>query len=287
MGYVIALTSCRGERDSITSFKETISGDQNGMQMNSLTTGVWTFVSHINHSCNCNAASSFIGDMQIIRATRDLDAGTELLVSYTGPGGLDSYDEVQELLGHWGFTCDCVLCLDRKATSEEVFLKRKSLLRDFNQCVGVRDQPINIPKAQSLVDRLDQTYSAAAKEPGAFRMHVWYCCRPLGSVLVAMGNHAEAIEVTLKGLEAIGFVISANPRTGRGVTKSSKAELRITQWGLSLPFCMVAFQTLYLAYRTIAPENAAVARGYMEVAYSMWVGEKDTFLDTCGNMVYS
>lgn len=282
MANVIALTSCRGERDSISSFQEILSGKQNGIQ-NSLTTGVWTFMSYINHSCNCNAASSFIGDVQIIRATRDLDAETEILVPYTGFGGLESYDKVQELLSHWGFTCDCVLCLDRKATSEEVFLTRKALLRDFNQCVTVKDQPINIPKAQNLVDRLDQTYSAAAKESGAFKLHVWYCCQPLGSVLVVMGNHIEAIEVTLKGLEAIGFVISANPRTGREVTTSSKAELRITQWGLPLPFCVVAFQTLYLAYKTIAPENAEVARGYMEIAYSMWVGEKDTFLDTCRN----
>lgn len=251
-----------------------------------MTTGVWTVISHINHSCISNAKNSFIGDMQIVRATRNLDAGTELLISYKGPEDYETYDEAQKRLSGWGFTCDCILCLDRKATPqpEEVLLKRKSLWADFFRYMEIGIKQRNLTKAQRFLDRLDQTYSSAAKKPGAFRLEAWEFCLTLGDMLVCMRNHVEAIEVTLRGLEAIGFVISANPRTGSDVTKSSKAVFRIIQWGLAMPFSISAFRILHLAYKIIAPENAPLARVNMEIAYRIWVGESDTFLDTYPEM---
>jgi len=41
--------------------------------------GIWIISSYINHSCISNCRRSFIGDMQIIRATQDLHADTELV----------------------------------------------------------------------------------------------------------------------------------------------------------------------------------------------------------------
>lgn len=246
--------------------------------MNSATAGVWSFISHINHSCISNIRRSFIGDMQIIRATRELEAGTELLGWYDLPQRLESYEEAQKRLCGWDFTCDCALCLDRKAMPEKVFLKQISLSKEFDQFMGIGTQAMDLFKAERTLGQLNETYSAGAREPGAVRLELWDAYLILGHTLNAFGRQSEAIEMVLRGLEALRFVISAHPR--RSVTKSSRPELCIRQWGMASTFLVDAFQILHRAYKKLAPENSKAARSYMEVAYSMVVGERDTFLET-------
>lgn len=240
--------------------------------------GVWSFISHINHSCISNVERCFIGDMQIIRATRDIEADAELLISYKPALPFESYDEAQQRLSSWGFVCDCSLCLDRKATSEKVLLERKSLNKEFFQFLRSENPASNISKARRALKRLNRTYSATAKEPGAVRMELRTHYHLLGKILADAGKPSEAIEMILRGLEAMGFVITANPP--RGVAKSSKSELHVRQWGQASWVSVYAFWVLYQAYESIAPENLAAARGYLELAYAMFVGEKDTVLDT-------
>lgn len=238
--------------------------------------GIWPFISYINHSCIGNVKRSFIGDMHIVRAARDLEAGAELLVSYKPPLPLESYEEVQHGLRLWGFTCDCALCLDRKETPERVLTERKSLSQKFDRLLqgGAHD----VAKAQKVLDRLSQTFSAAAKQPRALRLELSSPYLALGNVLAAMGKPTKAIEMISRGLEAQGFVISASPRGA--LAKSSKPDLRVTQWGQSYWFPVHAFLALHRAYKTVAPENLTAARGYLELAYAMCVGEKETILDT-------
>lgn len=47
--------------------------------------GVWPLASYINHSCNSNARRAFIGDMMIVRATRDLAPDEEINFWYHTP----------------------------------------------------------------------------------------------------------------------------------------------------------------------------------------------------------
>ncbi|KAJ5291346.1 hypothetical protein N7478_000597 [Penicillium angulare] len=47
--------------------------------------GIWCLASHINHSCFNNACHSFIGDMMILRATKDLAPDTEITTWYLPP----------------------------------------------------------------------------------------------------------------------------------------------------------------------------------------------------------
>lgn len=237
--------------------------------------GIWPFTSYINHSCIGNVKRSFIGDMQIVRAARDLEAGAELLVSYKPPLPLESYDKVQHGLRFWGFTCDCALCLDRKETPERVLTERKSLSQKFD--LLLQGGALNVAKAQKVLDRLGQTYSAAAMQPGALRLELSSPYFALGRALAAMGKPTQAIKMILRGLEAQGFVISASPRGGS--EKSSKPELRVTQWGQSYWFPVEAFRALHRVYKTVAPENLTAARAYLELAYAMFVGEKESIRD--------
>lgn len=274
----MTLTNYRASRTSLSDYAAYMSADLNAGEIKPITIGVWSFISHINHSCISNSCRSFIGDMQIVRATKDLEAGTEVYAWYYDPMQFESIDQAQKHMSKWDFTCDCAFCIDRQMTTKKEHLKRESLLKDLNRFLDNGAKKDNILGAQKTLERLTETYSAAAKEPGAVRLELWGPCFILAKMLRIMEKPSEAIETVLKGLEALGFVISANPT--RVVAKSSKPELRIRQWGLVDTLCVDAFHILHEAYRKIAPENSKAARDYMEVAYSMLVGEKDTFLDT-------
>ncbi|KAL1851355.1 hypothetical protein Daus18300_012601 [Diaporthe australafricana] len=81
-------------------------GDQENMARCS--TGIWIHASYMNHSCLANASRAFFGDMMIVRATRDIKAGEEILMSYYP--AQTSFTKRKERLSSWGFRCGCPLC---------------------------------------------------------------------------------------------------------------------------------------------------------------------------------
>ncbi len=93
-GFGCALTS---EERNLRATKESENRYHSG--------GVWLMASKINHSCISNVRRSFIGDLQIIRATRDIPADTELTFWYTVPTG--DYYKMQKGLESWDFQCKC------------------------------------------------------------------------------------------------------------------------------------------------------------------------------------
>jgi hypothetical protein len=70
--------------------------------------GIWVKASYINHSCLGNVRRSFIGDMMIVRAAKDLDVGTELMFPYEAPEGIYT-SETERKFKNWGFVCTCAL----------------------------------------------------------------------------------------------------------------------------------------------------------------------------------
>jgi len=66
-----------------------------------------TFYAKINHSCQPNAYWCFNGRELQVRAEHNIQAGTELSISYISGG---DYKERKEQLNKWGFDCSCRLC---------------------------------------------------------------------------------------------------------------------------------------------------------------------------------
>lgn len=94
--------------------------------------GLWLHASAINHSCLYNAEHSFIGDMIIFRATRDIAKDEEITTLYKEVNA--DYETRDAALRTWGFSCDCKLCeADRHcpATSQ-----RKHLLQQAKEVLG-------------------------------------------------------------------------------------------------------------------------------------------------------
>ncbi|KAM4056125.1 SET domain-containing protein [Hirsutella rhossiliensis] len=242
------------------------------------TCGVWMLASRINHSCTSNCRRSFIGDMQILRATRDLEAGAELLFSYAPPVPMDSYDQAQRRFGHWGFACGCELCTLRKATPGAALAQRKL----WNEHLKVALRGIASTRevsARRLIGRLEETYAATATS--ALRMELWDPYLALGAYMLARNTPAASIKATVRGLEVLGFTMVASPP----LQDAKPPRLEVTHWGIVNEYTPWAFFNMYKAYKVVAPELCAAARQLVETAYSMVVGEKETVRDVFPGLV--
>lgn len=133
--------------------------------------GVWTQASYINHSCLPNAHKAYMGDMLILRATRNITLGEEIFVNY-----IDStwhYDKREKALAGLGIAqCECQLCKVEAEMPPEVVEKRKKIERDIDRFmeddknlvyeVGLtRRRPACLvaqQKVYNLYDQLSMTY---------------------------------------------------------------------------------------------------------------------------------
>ncbi|KAK8046091.1 hypothetical protein PG996_014155 [Apiospora saccharicola] len=295
-------------RTSYSSFRSNVLKSE-GKVDSATTCGIWILASSLNHSCVGNCRRSFIGDMQIIRATRDMPTGTELLFSYKHAEHSTSFAETQKSLRNWDFQCDCQLCLAKKATTDDALKRRKALLAQLKYIMRTSIDPrsIDTKRALAVLEKIEATYDTpvrtnptAADQDSARlstaqitpHLELWDPYFGLGGHLLNMDKKAEAVIVTVKGFEALGFVITATPPPGGGGSKLKKkasnnasdsdsdaGQLLVKSWGMIVDYVVPAFLTLFRAYKATAPELAHKAREYAAIAYSMLVGENETVYD--------
>lgn len=135
-----------------------------------------------------------------------------------------------------------------------------------------------VKKLKKVLKQLDATYSAEERAPGAVRLELLSAYVALGEAMRVKGDCAEAIEWTVKGLETLGFILTACPP--RTTQESGGPGFHVQQWGSVVGEGVVAaFVILFRAYRVVAPELSVVVKEYTETAYSMAVGEKETILE--------
>ncbi|KAK0730198.1 hypothetical protein B0H67DRAFT_503450 [Lasiosphaeris hirsuta] len=89
--------------------------------------GLWVHASHMNHSCVPNTMRSFLGDVLISRATRNISSGEEIFQQYVPVKPLADLRNQQYKEG-WGFECACPLCDGERQSLESILEKRKEAL---------------------------------------------------------------------------------------------------------------------------------------------------------------
>ncbi|KAK3369414.1 TPR domain protein [Lasiosphaeria ovina] len=241
--------------------------------------GLWPTASYINHSCASNARRSFVGDMMVARATRDLPPGAELTWWYQLPWPRQpAQSKSNKLHSHWGFACACALCADDQATSPAALAKRESLaagLRRYVSSLGARELGNGdavADKIKGVVDAMAATYGAPASEVP--RLAVWMAVQgALVKVLKAGGpgmgpvvvRPVRMVELLLAAFAALGFVIDAG------------AALVVRRWGLLVDGVVDSWLLLRDACHFAAPELVPAAEGYAKTAYRMVFGEDETF----------
>lgn len=233
--------------------------------------GIWTHASYINHSCISNARRAFIGDMMIVRASRDMEAGTEINFWYHNPDGISEKD-LQKKLKHWGFVCGCAICLDARMTDAAVVTKRQKLREDLKQ--GFSSPVLHLirtKKIERLLDLLNQTYTQPAEDVP--RLLLWDPQLALARIYAAQNKAGKSIESVGKVLTSLGFVVvGADP---------SPTRFAIVRWGLLVDRLVETFLHARTAFAAIgAREDSERAEGYARTTFKIIVGEDSSFHTT-------
>ena len=113
--------------------------------------GLWTHASYMNHSCVPNTMRSFLGDILISRATRDIKSGEEVFQQYVPVKTLVDLRNKQ-FSESWGFECECKLCATERLSPADKLDKRKELLEKVERACNKR------PISNILPTRNDQTW---------------------------------------------------------------------------------------------------------------------------------
>ncbi|KAK4098603.1 hypothetical protein N658DRAFT_488317 [Parathielavia hyrcaniae] len=173
--------------------------------------GLWVHASYLNHSCVGNTMRSFIGDMLISRATRDIKEGEEIFQQYVPVKSLPDVRNKQ-FRDWWGFECGCMLCTREKRTSEAVLAKRRELVAAVeklcNKQIPGRElvPDAKIRQVDRLVKQLEEAHEQDVYE-GVPRLTLIHPCNWLVGAHRGRKNHGKVVKYALKVLRNFGFKV--------------------------------------------------------------------------------
>ncbi|KAK8102099.1 hypothetical protein PG984_015245 [Apiospora sp. TS-2023a] len=274
---VIAVSGMGAPRTSLEAFRD--KGDESHAAYASC--GLWPLASRMNHSCLPNCRRSFIGDMLIVRATRDLPAGTELEISYRGGSRALTTSDQEWLKSTWGFACKCKLCTSNQVSpSETLWYMLKSLDRTSKAMPidGAQAAKTNKSNARKLLLQMRASEEYTELDRNVRRSydidldHAEFRVK-LASILFRMGDPWDAIKMALSGLRLLGFDI-ASPPLKEGA--KAKPEFCVRRWGVATDSALDAFLLLLKAYKSAHPSVLPMLRPYALKMYNMVIGEEST-----------
>ena len=244
--------------------------------------GIWVKASYINHSCISNAWRAFIGNMMIVRASRDMEANTEIKFWYRNPhgDGASAKKSDETFQKSWGFTCQCAICLDTRATSEIVHNRRQRLREDLKRAFDNVPSPLNrqvTRQIERLLITLNETYPQPPLDVP--RLLVWEPQLTLTRLFIAQDKPQKKLESAAKVLASLSFVLSGTVISSPSSSSSFSARFAVAKWGLMIDYAVVeSFLHIRAAFRVLgAYENASAAERYAKMAYRILVGEDSNF----------
>ncbi len=244
--------------------------------------GLWVHASYLNHSCVANTLRSFVGDMLISRATRDIKEGDELFQQYVPVKSM--VDARNKQFGEgWGFQCGCMLCVRENTSSEAKLAKRQELL-DAVEKLCNKQLPGRelIPDAKiRSVDRLAKQLEDAHEQniyEGLPRLALIYPCNWLVAAHRGRKNHSKVVKYSLQVLRNFGFKVPDESETWdprEMYTNSGNATLMTVH-------IVAALRRLAEAYKALGHEQMAERSiEAAEFGYTLVTGFKNdlTILD--------
>ncbi|KAK3393249.1 hypothetical protein B0H63DRAFT_406376 [Podospora didyma] len=183
-----------------------------------LAKGLWTHAAHMNHSCVPNTMRSFLGDILISRATRDVAEGEEVFQQYVPVSS--RVDERNLQYKHsWGFECRCTLCEGERRSPAAMLEKRKEVLIAVEKACDKRLPGRHGESEKFVPDAAIRSVDRLAKqledlhEPEVYdklpRLMLIYPCNWLVGAHRGRKNHAKVVKYGLKVLRNFGFRVPA------------------------------------------------------------------------------
>ncbi|PCH04123.1 Tetratricopeptide-like helical [Penicillium occitanis (nom. inval.)] len=181
--------------------------------------GIWQMASYINHSCISNAHRSHIGDMMIVRASRDLPSGTEVVSEYHRPDADDDYGAHTKRLKQWGFECDCRMCEARMETNEST--QRRALRENAVAAL----QAGKIAEIDAALKEFEKAHTESSLDVPRIELSTLQFL--LAKKHLRQNSPGKAVESVLKALSSLGFVVK-----GGEIPRLSHTALTVETWGL-------------------------------------------------------
>ncbi len=95
------------------------------------------------------------------------------------------------------------------------------------------------------------------------------------------GDLSKTVDMLLQGLRALGYELTSFlPPLNRAVTGLPAPQFEIKRWGVASDMVPWALVNLHGASRSMAPSLSQRILAYAQTAYSMVVGERETFFQT-------
>ncbi|KAK4897638.1 hypothetical protein LTR27_004784 [Elasticomyces elasticus] len=175
---------------------------------------LFSHASLVNHSCLPNATRMFIGDAMVLRATRDIAQGEEVLHAYVLPS-FGVAERRMRMEAVWGFRCDCKLCETDIKESEEVRERRAAaeeeagrLANDIVTHLADAAQRSNIIRqAERLYARLKGTFDPALYE-GLPRGGMTPIQAALAQVYCLRGEQSRCKTMIVEAFDCLGWTLS-------------------------------------------------------------------------------
>jgi len=239
--------------------------------------GIWIMPSYINHSCWPNSVRSFLGDLLIVRAARDIHEGEEISMAY-----LDNESCLQkrqkELYSGWDFNCKCTLCQIETAESREVQERRQGLMEKASKFKIYLKQPVKkrnsgIAPLIALIKGVEATYT----KPEFIhpRVQLISPANILQMFLVGAGRLSDVSLLAKEALNGLGFKITA----GEG-------KVAIERYGYMRYPVMQLFVSVITAEAMIGDFlTATLWRDAAIKVYEVLGGEKESFFDAFGTVL--
>jgi len=236
--------------------------------------GLWIMPSYINHSCWPNSVRSFLGDLLIVRAARDISEGEEITITY-----FENESSVQKrqkaLYSKWGFNCKCTLCEVEVAESQEVQDRRQELVEKalkFEVYLkrSVEKTNSGIAPMVALIKGIEATYT----KPEFIhpRIRLLSPRNILHTFLVSAERPQDVFLFAKEALNELGFKITT--RRGKAV---------IERYGYMCYPVMHLFVHVITAGAMMGDLWTAVLWKDIAVkVYEVIVGERESFFDAFG-----
>ncbi|KAF2087819.1 SET domain-containing protein [Saccharata proteae CBS 121410] len=233
-------------------------------------TGVWLTASYTNHSCSYNAMRAFIGNIMIVRATRDLAAGEEVTMTYVGTD-----DPVlarrNSLRDTWGFDCYCALCKLEMKSLGPFERKRAELLGrikyvSFEDPVEVTDE--GILRIRNMAHQIENLYDKNIFVPGQPRVELSKVLVDIASMNAIRGNITEVKLYSRKAMEYLGFKIEVDDNDRMTVDRTNS---------ITKTHCITACIHMASTYdsKAVMLQAIRLAKQFYKICY----GEDDTFTE--------
>lgn len=234
--------------------------------------GLWFMASKANHSCEFNAQQAFIGDMLILRASKDIPPDMEITIKYRERS--NDHSKIMTFKEK-GFSCTCDICHSIASTSDATLTERARLVNETRAFIqSPRDH--NPSQIKRKIAALEKTYNKPAIAIPRFSLlEVKYA---LAHFFDAGHLPIGAAENALRCFQICGFLISGGKIEEE--MPSEQGSILIRRWGM-MDFKLVhCWLILSRSYRLKASNLVAPARKYAKLFYRICVGEDETFDQT-------